>query len=271
MCNAFGFQSQHLCIIKLKTIKNRNMKNNTVKKIVAFSAALICVSMSTAQSAIKNNEPALIPDTEVSKTVPLRVFELGFRYMPTFTAINLRQQNGQQVSGSADMNQGFGIMAALNITKHIGIQSELNYLQISQKYADNGLNRELKINYINVPVMLSLNTSKKGALNLNFVAGPQFGINIGSSLKTTGTQSDTSHAVVAVKKADVGLAYGAGLELALNNNHTFRLDLGYRGFYGLVDMSDNSASTTGTTNSYNVVLKTSRRSNGAYVGLTFLF
>ncbi len=249
------------------------MKNITLKKIATLSVAILLSGITTAQTASKLTE-ATLSDTVV-KIVPmenpLRVFEFGVRYMPSVTSINLRQSNGQEVSGSATMSNGFGVMFGMNFTHNIGLQGELNYMQVSQQYVDNGLNRDLKINYINIPVMLSLNTNKKGALNLNFVAGPQFGINAGSSLKTTGTQSDTLHAIVAVKQTDIGLAYGAGIELALNNKHTFRLDLGYRGFYGLVDMSSTTQNSTGTTNSYNAVLKTSRNTNGAYVGLTFLF
>ena len=64
-----------------------------------------------------------------------------------------------------------------------------------------------------------------------------------------------------------GVAYGAGLEFALDKAHTVRLDLGYRGFYGLVD-ADGYKSNADT---YNVIVTAKRKTNGAYIGFTVLF
>jgi hypothetical protein len=201
-------------------------------------------------------------------TDQLRMGEFGIRYMPTFTSLDLKTFNGDVIKGSATMQHGFGIVLAINTSKHVGLQGEINYYQVSQSYKDMNLDREVNIHYINIPLLLSLNTNKAGRVNLNFVAGPQFGINVGSNMKVTGNENaETIHAVVAVKKGDVGFAYGAGFEFALNANHTSRLDLGYRGFYGLVDMN---GTNTGT-DTYNVIVKASRKTYGAYIGFTFLF
>jgi opacity protein-like surface antigen len=188
--------------------------------------------------------------------------------MPTFSSLDLKNYNGEVVEGSVTLQHGFGVLLGVNVSPHVGFQAELDYNQVSQKYKDVNLDRVVKIRYLNIPLLLSLNTNKAAPINLNFVVGPQFGINVGSNMTASGNGNTTTlQAVVAVKKGDVGLAYGAGLEFALNQDHTCRLDLGYRGFYGLVDMN---ASSVGS-DSYNVVVKASRKSNGAYVGLTFLF
>lgn len=192
------------------------------------------------------------------------VLELGFRYMPTFSSIDVQTYNGEVIKGSVKVRHGFGGMLGINFGSHVGIQGEVNYYQVSQDYRDNSLDRTVKLRYINIPVLLSLNTNKAGIVNLNFVAGPQFGINVGSSLKTSGTENTgTLNATVAMKKGDVGFAYGAGLGIG---NHNVRLDLGYRGFFGFVKMND-----TAGEGSYNVVVNASRQSHGAYIGLTFLF
>ncbi|MGN6646420.1 MAG: porin family protein [Cytophaga sp.] len=197
----------------------------------------------------------------------LKHIEFGIRYMPTFSSIDMNSSNGV-VEGSFTMSNGFGGMLGINFTQNLGIQGEINYYQINQKYADGSLNRDLTINYLNIPVLLSLNTNKAAPVNLNFVAGPQFGINVGSNLETSGSNgSDTAKAVVALKKGDVGVAYGAGLEFALNKSHSFRLDLGFRGFYGLVNM-DSSTNQDGT---YNVIVSASRKTYGGYVGLAWMF
>jgi len=206
-----------------------------------------------------------IVSAQDSNRIP--VLELGIRYMPTFSALDVRTYNGDVIEGAVKIRHGFGGVLALNFGTHVGIQGELNYYQVSQDYKDASLNRTVKVRYLNVPVLLSLNTNKAGIVNLNFVAGPQFGFNVGSSLKTSGgSGTETLNATVAMKKGDVGFAYGAGLGILLNGNGTMRLDLGYRGFYGFVKMNGDAGD-----GSYNVLVNASRHSHGAYLGLSFLF
>jgi hypothetical protein len=118
--------------------------------------------------------------------------------------------------------------------------------------------------------MLSLNTDKSAPVNLNFVVGPQFGFNIGSSITgNDGANQDTLRATIGAKAGDVGAAYGAGVEFMLNDSHNLRLDLGFRGYYGLVDMRANQSSNNPDT--YNVLLRASRKTYAGYIGLTWLF
>lgn len=203
-----------------------------------------------------------------SGTPDLKHLEFGVRYMPTFSSIDVNTYDGGVVEGSFTMSHGFGAFLGINFTKHLGVIGEVNYYQATQKYADRNFNNDLTINYLNIPLLLSLNTNKSGAVNLNLVAGPQFGFNVGSKLETSGSNgTDTARAVVAVRKGDIGFAYGAGLEFALNSSRTFRLDVGYRGFYGLVNM-DASSTENGT---YNVIVSASRKTYGGYVGLAWMF
>ena len=247
------------------------MKNITFKKIAVLSATLMFVGTVAAQDTVRVREKTVVQETNVNGEKvrpPLRKGEFGIRYMPTYSSLDLRAYNGDIVSGSGSVSHGFGIMFADNFGKNVGIQFEVNYYQILQSFKDMNLNRDITISYLNIPIMLSLNTDKTRAVNLNVVAGPQFGINVGSNIKTTGAENtNTVQATVAVKQGDIGFAYGAGLEFALNPNHTFRLDLGYRGFYGLVDMNG----TNNGNGTYNVIVKATRKTNGAYIGLTFLF
>jgi len=198
----------------------------------------------------------------------LRHVEFGIRYMPTFSSVDFNTYDNGVVQGEFVLSHGFGIMTALNFTKNIGIQAEVNYYQSTQQYKDRGFTNDVTINYLNIPVLLSLNTNKEAPVNLNIVAGPQFGLNVGSKFESSGSNgADTVKAVVALRKGDIGFAYGAGLEFALNSSHTVRLDLGYRGFFGLVNM-DSSENKDGT---YNVIVSASRKTYGGYAGLTFLF
>jgi len=201
---------------------------------------------------------------------PLRKTELGFRYYPTFSALRVKTYNNETVGGDVSMSHGWGAFIGHNFNRHFGLILEVDYNQVSQKYRDQNLERRVNINYLNIPVLLSFNTDKTHWVNWNFVVGPQFGINVGSSIHTDGNaQADTVHATVAVKGSDVGVAYGTGLEFALNREHTVRLDVGYRGFHGLVDMDANQSSSSPDT--YNVVVRAARKYNAAYIGLTFMF
>ena len=245
----------------------KNLKHIIFIPLFFFAATSIFAGTSGGEdsssvSSINVDKKAADDDDDELKHI-----EFGIRYMPTFSSIDMNSSNGV-VEGSFTMSNGFGGMLGINLTNNLGIQGEINYYQINQKYADGNLNRDLTINYLNIPVLLSLNTNKAAPVNLNLVAGPQFGINVGSKFETSGSNnSDTARAVVALRKGDVGVAYGAGLEFALNKNHSLRLDLGFRGFYGLVNM-DSSTNDDGT---YNVIVSASRKTYGGYVGLAWMF
>ena len=243
-----------------------------VNRGIIVAALLIGAVTAKAQYAMRAFELNVVHNAttlvdEEDNSPGLRIVEFGIRYMPTFTSLDIRSYNGETIKGSATLQHGFGVTMGINASKHVGVEAELNYYKAYQKYTDASIDREVSIHYINIPVLLSLNTDKTSPVNVNFVIGPQFGINVGSSLKTSGSgNTGTLNAVVAAKRGDVGLAYGVGLEFALNSDHTCRLDLGYRGFYGLVDMD----SSTGS-DSYNVIVKASRKTQGLYVGLAFPF
>ena len=146
------------------------MHKALLKNIIAFFTMLILVSTITAQDY---ND--------------LRRVEFGARYMPTFSAIDLKAFNDDVIQGSVSVNHGFGIMLGVNLTKNFGIQGEVNYYQVSQSFRDLNLDNEVNIKYLNIPLLLSINTNKERRVNFNVVAGPQFGINAGSNITTTGT------------------------------------------------------------------------------------
>jgi opacity protein-like surface antigen len=194
--------------------------------------------------------------------------EFGLHYMPTFTKIDVRDSQGNVIPGSVSLQNGFGMLLGFNISNHIGIQGEINYLSISQKYKDASLDREVSIRYINVPLLLTYNTNKSAQFNINFVAGPEFGFNTGADINTSGTEgTDSVQAVVVLKKGNVGLAYGAGLEFAMNKNRTCFFELGYRGFYSFVDVT----ATVDNKENYNAIVEIPKNRNSVYVGLTVQF
>lgn len=234
--------------------------------VVVFSTILFIPAVNAADNDY-NKKPLITGMSLSSAGNPgLRVFEMGFHYMPTFYDMDFRTSDGGIVKGSVSLSHGFGAMMAFNLSQHIGFQSEIDYYKASQSYRDLDVSQNVDIKYIDIPMLLTLNTNKTARVNLNAVVGPQFGLNVGSNISSSGSNGNSTP-TIALKKGDVGAAFGAGLEFALNQAHSVRLDLGYRGFYGLVSMSADKTSS-GT---YNIIVDAKRKTNAVYVRLTFLF
>lgn len=197
--------------------------------------------------------------------------EAGFRFMPTVSSFEMNTSSGGTVSGGGTFGYGFGIFGGYNFTEHLGIQAEIQYLAISQKYTESDVVREINLRYFNIPLLLSLNTGKHKPVNFNFVAGPQLGISAGSDIHVSGggAGSETTHATLSVKTTDIGFAYGAGVDFGLNESQNFRLGIGFRGVYGLLDISDNSQ--TLSDNAYYVLDKSHVKTYSGYIGLSWLF
>ncbi len=242
-------------------IPSLNTNNEKIMKKYIYVAISTVVFFAQTTQAQDSNQVTY-------KTDPKGIF--GVRFMPSVSSISVRNFDGS-VGGDFVLGYGFGGLFGFNFNQHAGIQLEIIYNQLSQKYQDHNLSRRIDINYINIPLLLSLNTNRLKPVNFNIVAGPQFGVNVGARLMTTGTPNGNSNtnAILAVKKSDFGIAYGAGLDFGLNHMHTIRLDVGFRGVMGLVDVSDRSG--TLQTNSYYILQKNHIETYSAYAGLTFLF
>ncbi|MEI7586995.1 porin family protein [Runella sp.] len=195
--------------------------------------------------------------------------EIGLRLMPTYSNLAVKTSSGGSVKGEAVLGFGVGALLGFNFTNQVGIQGEVIYNTISQKYKELDIERKIKLTYVNIPVLFSLNTGKTNVINLNIVAGPQIGISVGSKITTTGGDVAQPNAVLSVKKGDLGFAYGVGLDFSLSPSHHSRLSIGYRGVTGLFDISDNSR--TITTDSYYLLDRTHIKTNAVYIGLSQLF
>lgn len=192
---------------------------------------------------------------------------IGFRFMPSISSFKMNSSSGGAVSGTAVLGFGVGGVLGFNFSEHLGIQGEVIYNSISQKYKENNVERRVNLTYFNIPLLLAFNSGRYKMMNANLVIGPQFGVNMGSNLSTSGT--DSAQAVVAIRKGDFGFAYGGGLDFGLNEKKSVRLALGFRGVYGLMDISNNSSSSE--KNTYYIIDKTNVQTYSIYAGLTLLF
>ncbi|MBK6990189.1 MAG: PorT family protein [Bacteroidetes bacterium] len=194
--------------------------------------------------------------------------ELGFRIMPTFTAMEFNTSDGGTVKAEGTIGWGIGGFLGVNFTNHVGAQVEVIYTTLSQQYKEADITHDITLKYVNIPLLLSLNTGKDKPVNFNVVAGPQIGLNVGSDINSQSSDGTTSaQAKLQVKKSDIGFAFGAGIDFGLTS--TVRLGLGYRGVRGLIDISDSSNALT--TDDYYVLDRTKTITNAGYVGISLLF
>ena len=207
---------------------------------------------------------ALLSETHAQKA------EFGVRFMPTVSSFDMKSNEGGTIEGEATWGYGVGGLLGLNLSEHVGVQVEVIYNSLSQQYQESGVDYRVNLNYVNIPLLISLNTGKTKPVNFNIVAGPQLGISVGSDVKTSGGDGVyTTSAILSLKKGDVGVAYGAGLDFGVNKAKTIRLGIGFRGVYGLVDISDNSETTT--TDSFYILDRTNIETYSGYAGVSILF
>lgn len=248
---------------------------NVVKAIAGF-IIMLTPYLTSAQEDTKTNTTVTttsstttaIQDDNSGITKDFPVFYLGFRFMPTFTYLDYREMDGATIEATAVVGYGYGGFMGFNLSNNIALQAEVIYSQLAQKFKMQERSYNVKLDYINIPLLLRINTGVMNPVNLNFVIGPQLGLNVGSSVDSEDNGSTTTVVTsIAVKKGDIGLAYGAGLDFRLGGNTT--LGLGFRGVYGLVDISDRS--NTQETNEYYVLDKAHVKTYAGYIGLAFGF
>lgn len=202
--------------------------------------------------------------------VEAQKFEFGIRLMPTFSSFDLKTASGTTAKGDVRLGFGAGVLLGYNYSTHFGGQMEVIYSSIAQQYQEDGAERKVNLRYVSIPLLLSFNTGKSNLINFNIVAGPQLGINAGSRLTTpAGDGTNNMRAVLALKRNDVGFAFGTGLDFGLNPAHTARVSVGYRGVLGLVNIRDNS--TAIAADSYYILDRERINTHAAYVGLSIMF
>jgi hypothetical protein len=194
----------------------------------------------------------------------------GVNFMPTLTSFEVRGIDNGVAKGEFAIGYGFGAQLGYNFNKHIATQLEVIYSTLSQRYTDAAAERTVNLSYLHFPLLFRVNSDITRPVNFNVVLGPQFGINIGADVDADGgAVADTVEAVLAVKPADFGVAYGAGLNFGLGPNANPKINLGFRGVYGLLDISDRSQTTA--TDQYYILDRSHVKTYAAVLGLTFLF
>ena len=118
---------------------------------------------------------------------------------------------GFGVSSSADLRVGvvLGAFADIGISENFSVQPELQFIQKGFKNNDN--DDKLLLNYLEVPVLAKYSFGA-GATRGFVQAGPSFGFALSSNAESGGVKEDIDFDQDGVKRGDVGLTFGAGVD-----------------------------------------------------------
>jgi opacity protein-like surface antigen len=162
--------------------------------------------------------------------------------------VNLAKVGGDDVDRAGTRT---GLLAGVSFTKPLSgaLSLELNGL-FSQKGAkdlEDGTDAALKLNYLEVPILLRYDVKTTGGVHPHFSGGVSFGYQTGCKISASegGVSGEVSCSLFEgedgtdVKKFDVGLVAGAGLNFSLANNRL--LTVGARYNYGLSDLFEDAS------------------------------
>lgn len=145
---------------------------------------------------------------------------------------NLTKIDGVSFSDAYKLNYQLGFFAEIDLNKNWGIQPELLFSQTSSR-VDSGfhsvyedaasslLKRNVKLNYLNIPVLLRINAGNL----LTFQVGPQFSILVNDNENLLNNSKD------AFKKGDLAAVVGAQINIS-------KLRIYGRYNFGLANISD---------------------------------
>ncbi|MEE9170819.1 MAG: porin family protein [bacterium] len=126
--------------------------------------------------------------------------------------LNSANITGDDVSDSK-ARSGFlaGVFLKLGVGSLI-IQPELLYTVKGAKVEDDPDIDELKLTYLEIPVLVKINLGSAPKVKPNIFAGPAFGILLSSKVKGPGGEVDFKD---ITKSSDLGVVVGAGIDIGL--------------------------------------------------------
>jgi Outer membrane protein beta-barrel domain len=108
----------------------------------------------------------------------------SFFRMGAKAGVNINKIDGKSYSNAFNYNFQAGVFAQFNITKKIGIQPEVSFVQSQSEFTDDanniyddlfggGTQHKAKLNYLEVPVLLNINIGPTQKVKLQL--GPSYG------------------------------------------------------------------------------------------------
>lgn len=144
----------------------------------------------------------------------------------------------------AESRTGMNVGAALTfgVSESLGVQIGAGYAQKGATSTADGTDITFKLDYIEIPVLLSLGIPTTGSVSPRFYLGPAFSVEAGCEVE--GTEQGVTVTVdcgdfgAPVKSIDIGAMGGAGLSFVTGANLSVTLDVLYN--LGLSTIDDTS-------------------------------
>jgi len=241
-------------LIHLKVIKMNHFKKYSKPIILIITILFLLYFTVNAQTKIKDKF--------------VRSYELGGKFLPTITDFQMYLSKYQKISSEFMLGYGGGIFFGYNLFPHFGIQVELNYISISKKYSIFPLSRIINLEYISLPILISLHSSKSKLVSFNCVLGTQLGINTSSIIFSSGFDPlQTENPILKLNKIELGLVYGIGIDFGLNKQKTLRIGFGFRCANGLFNMINQNNILE--NNKFYIIKNTTISTYTGYIGFSF--
>jgi hypothetical protein len=136
---------------------------------------------------------------------------------------NINKIQGKAYKDAFNFNFQAGVFVQFNITKKIGIQPEVNFVQSTSEFADDannvyddlflgGTQKKAKLDYLEVPVLLNINIGPTKKVKLQL--GPAYGGLLKESVDSLKTNVGSLY-----KKGDWSGVAGIWIQLPLVNIH----------------------------------------------------
>lgn len=136
--------------------------------------------------------------------------------------------NSNNVTYDSKTGVNLGLLGHIHLSKEVAFQPEIVYSMQGAKYSVSNVETQIKLDYINIPLMFQYMFDNGFRLQ----AGPQVGLLVNAKGKTNGISTDIKQ---NLKGADFGLGVGAGYVFLPSG---FGVDARYN--FGLTTINKNS-------------------------------
>jgi len=135
-----------------------------------------------------------------------------------------------------------GGFITFNITGMFAIQPEVLYTMKGSKYEEEILGETLKLwiklDYLEIPVLVKIMAPSPGGVNPYLFAGPVFALKLSSKMKAEYAGASEEVDIEDIKSTDFGLVIGAGVDFGFGASGMGKMTLDVRYSLGLSSISD---------------------------------
>ena len=182
-----------------------------MKKIFLLLVVAVCMSVAAQAQGLFVGVQGGLHNVWLSSTNPL---------WSTVDSVSKDKSKDKLSSVGNVFKGGIGLQVGVDLTKHIGIVAELNYIGQGYKYQDSTIskgiiNGEFSSTYIQIPIMIKLVSGKDGN-GIFVMGGPNYSLLQTATLTESGKKVEPTTTDLNAKsylvKQDVGITAAIGIQ-----------------------------------------------------------